>query len=164
MKAQIMGIILLAVTISSCSKEEELLLSVNESIKTSKVKLESAQEYPLLTDSTLILLKTHTDNTQEGSVFLDELMKKESSVKKMRKYLSELNGINSICSKMFIDHKKVQAIKKQCKRGYFDICPLSFGKYFDHSRKIIENLKKLIGERFSQTDCQNYMSKELYNE
>jgi len=149
---------------SSCTKDEKKLASLFESIKTSRIKLIENNSFPDLINETLILLKSYSDSLNNGSDLLDKLMDKSSSKKKIRKYLIKTEGLTLVCSNFFLDDKALDIMRDQCQLGFFDICPISFSKYEQNKKKMIENLLDILGNNFNKTDCQDYISEKLENE
>jgi hypothetical protein len=163
-KKKLIGIILLSILLSSCTKDEKKLASVFDSIKKSRFELVENQNFPNLIEDTLILLKSYSDSLDEGNELLNKLMKKSSSKKKIRKYLSKTQGLESICSEFFFKNEVLETIKNQCKLDFFDICPISFSRYQQNNKEMINNLENILGESFNRTDCHEYLNEELSNE
>lgn len=85
MKNKIILSFLLVFLFFSCTKDEEELASLLESIRSTKNEFYELGDLSILNDKGFILLKSYSDSLHSGSELLNSLMHKKSSVKKIRK-------------------------------------------------------------------------------
>lgn len=162
MKTNVVIILFLSILLSSCTKEEKKFISLVEAIKEYKTKVISVESFPIINIDLLSQLKEYSEKIDEGTELFEELLSKSKSRKRLKKYLTQDSGLPQICSTLFLEMDAYSDIENQCTEGFFNICPISFSRYQDNSDKIIKNLKELLGEqKFSETDCINYINEEL---
>lgn len=161
MNKKLIATLLLVLFFSACTKEEKSLAALFESLQVSQEKLLGNDKFPVLTSETLALLKSYSDLLRRGNEQFRTVVKKKRSRKRISKYLVKTGKLKKICSTFFVDESLLENVKSQCTEGFFNICPASLSRYDKNRLEMAKSLQKVLGNKFSQTDCSKYTNKEL---
>lgn len=108
-------------------------------------------------EDSLVNLKSYSDSIETVSTYINELVKKSSDRRRLKKYLSRYGMESRFCEKVFLDEDQFLEVQKICVKGKFNTCPQSFTKYRSMKNGIIEKLKSLYdSSTFSNTKCVNF--------
>lgn len=108
-------------------------------------------------EDSLVNLKSYSDSIDTASIYINELVKKKSDRRRLKKYLARNNMESRFCEKVFMNENEFLDVQEQCLTGKFNTCPQTFVKYQGLKNEIIENLKSLYDSSiFSNTSCNNF--------
>lgn len=138
----------------SCNDSEKSLVAYSLKVKTEKGKFLEKYEQEGLTLDALVLLKTYSDNFLELTSSLKELVKNKNARRSLLKFLKKEKEISSICSQYILNETSSDKLFKDCNAGHFNVCPLSFSKFFENKNDLLKAVKSVANDQvLAKTDC-----------
>jgi len=117
--------------------------------------------YDFFDTNSLSNLKSYTDSLNSLSKSFSKLVSRAKSLKKVKKYLVNLDDNKDFCQKIILSKVEINNMQDQCYISSLNTCPISYGHYQKNSAAIINNIKKVMSSNTSLVQqCNTYINGE----
>ena len=148
--------LLISIYFASCTKDEKILSIKLHDFKEIKKSLILSHDLKVISTARLLLLKKYSDEMEDGVHVFKGLMSKDRKVRRFQRYLKKNGGHVNICSDLLLTSNELKNFKSHCMEGVFEICPVSFNRYEKNKKILLDTLRKVLGNRLEETDCEIY--------